>query len=86
MEIDHLFIFSKAKGKEADALVDFGFFKGSRRMINKTKTKQVSVFETEISKLLKHAHVVHSHKLRKRGRPIRTARPIATNCYVENKE
>ncbi len=37
MEIDHLFIFSKAKGKEADALVDFGFFKGSRRMIKKLK-------------------------------------------------
>jgi hypothetical protein len=32
MEIDHIFIFSADKGKEVDALVDFGFLEGSSRV------------------------------------------------------
>lgn len=32
MEIDHIFIFSNNKGKEADDLVEFGFTEGSSRM------------------------------------------------------
>ncbi|MBW1297545.1 hypothetical protein [Aquimarina litoralis] len=32
MEIDHIFIFSKNKGKEADDLVNFGFVEGSNRI------------------------------------------------------
>ncbi len=32
MEIDHIFIFSKDKGKEADELLEFGFTEGSGRV------------------------------------------------------
>jgi len=34
MEIDHIFIFSNNKGKEADELVKFGFLEGSNRIHN----------------------------------------------------
>lgn len=32
MEIDHIFIFSKNKGKEADEFLEFGFIEGSSRV------------------------------------------------------
>jgi len=32
MEIDHIFIFSKNDGKEADKLVEFGLTEGSNRI------------------------------------------------------
>jgi hypothetical protein len=32
MEVDHIFIFSKNKGKEADEFLEFGFIEGSRRV------------------------------------------------------